>query len=195
MFCNLYPFLPQHFDILLALLGRLAKTSGGVGLRSAIKVIQDVLVDQSGLRSGQALLADQPAGTLATTAVFYDTLKYDIQKSFLHVVEGVARVERIYGADTTHARAAKSVAVLQLLDDFPTNRENVAALLHPCADAPSQLAAVRAALEELLADKEAHLSEIDGRLRFMSEAVSEMERERKRSRRALGRRASSFTRS
>jgi hypothetical protein len=31
VFCNLYPFLPQHFDILLALLGRLAKTSGGVG--------------------------------------------------------------------------------------------------------------------------------------------------------------------
>lgn len=178
VFCNLYPFLPQHFDILLALLGRLAKTSGGVGLRSAIKVIQDVLVDQSGLRSGQSLLADQPAGTLATTAVFYETLRHDIRKSFRHVVEGVERVERIYGADSIHAQVAKSVAVLQLLEDFPVNRENIAALLHPNADAPSQLSTVKAAVDELLLEKEAHLSEIDGRLRFMSEAVSEMEGER-----------------
>jgi hypothetical protein len=177
-FCNLYPFLPQHFDILLALLGRLAKTSGGVGLRSAIKVIQDVLVDQSGLRSSQTLLADQPAGTLATTAVFYDTLRHDIRKSFRHVVEGVERVERIYEADSIHARVAKSVAVLQLLDDFPTNRENIAALLHHSADAGSQAAMVKATVDEMLAEKEVHLSEIDGRLRFMSEAVSEMEGER-----------------
>jgi hypothetical protein len=178
VFCNLYPFLPQHFDILLALLGRLAKTSGGVGLRSAIKVIQDVLADQSGLRSGQKLLADQPAGTLATTSVFYDTLRHDIRKSFRHVVEGVERVERIYGADSIHARVAKSVAVLQLLDDFPVNRENIASLLHPKADAPSQLPTVKAAVDELLLEKEAHLSEIDGRLRFMSEAVADMEKQR-----------------
>jgi len=178
VFCNLYPFLPQHFDILLALLGRLAKTSGGVGLRSAIKVIQDVLVDQSGLRAGQTLLADEPAGKLATTSVFYDTLRHDIRKSFRHVVEGVERVERIYGADSAHTRVAKSVAVLQLLDDFPTNRENIAALLHPSADAGSQLPTVKTSVDELLVDKEVHLSEIDGRLRFMSEAVSEMEGER-----------------
>src|SRR5438445_6960371 len=33
------------------------------GLRSAIKIIQDVLVDQSGFRPDQPLLADQPVGT------------------------------------------------------------------------------------------------------------------------------------
>ena len=43
-FVNLYPFLPAHFDILLHLLGALAKSTGGIGLRSAIKVIQDILV-------------------------------------------------------------------------------------------------------------------------------------------------------
>ncbi|MBI4322558.1 MAG: BREX system P-loop protein BrxC, partial [Chloroflexi bacterium] len=41
-FTNLYPFLPSHFDILLHLLGALAKSTGGIGLRSAIKVIQDI---------------------------------------------------------------------------------------------------------------------------------------------------------
>ena len=62
-FVNLYPFLPAHFDILLHLLGALAKSTGGIGLRSAIKVIQDVLKGESGTKS----MADQPIGWLANT--------------------------------------------------------------------------------------------------------------------------------
>ena len=179
-FSDLYPFLPQHFDILLELLGRLAKTSGGIGLRSAIKVIQDVLVDQSGARSSSSLLADQAVGTLATTAIFYDTLRRDIQKSFKHVIEGVERVEKVHGADSIQDRVAKSVAVLQVLEDFPVTRENIAALLHPSVDSGSLLGPVRAATDELLKEPAFHLSEIDGRLRFMSEAVAELEAERQR---------------
>ena len=179
-FCDLYPFLPQHFDILLEMLGRLAKTSGGIGLRSAIKVIQDVLVDQSGYRPNQPLLADQPVGTLATTAIFYDTLRRDIQKSFKHVIEGVERVEKVHGADSIHDRVAKSIAVLQVLDDFPVSRENIAALLHPSVDSDSLLGRVRTAVDDLLKEPAFHLSEIDGRLRFMSEAVAELEAERQR---------------
>lgn len=174
-FRKLYPFLPQHFDILLALLGRLAKTSGGIGLRSAIKVIQDVLVDQSGLRSGQALLADAPVGELATTITFYDTLRLDIQRSFKHVVEGVSRAEKAFGGDSFEAKVAKTIAVLQVLDDFPTSRENVAALLHPRLDASSQFEFVKAAVTALMEEKAIHLNEVDGKLRFMSEAVAEME--------------------
>ena len=49
---KLYPFLPQHFAILMELLRSLARSTGGIGLRSAIKVIQDVLVDGSGYRRG-----------------------------------------------------------------------------------------------------------------------------------------------
>lgn len=177
-FCDLYPFLPQHFDILLALLGRLAKSSGGIGLRSAIKVIQDILVDQSGLRKGQKLLADQPVGALATMVVLYDTLRREIQRSFKHVVEGVERVEKIYGAEDFHTAVAKSIAVLQALEDFPVNRENIAALLHPAIDSPSVENEVKAAVDDLLGELAARLSEIDGRLRFMSEAVAEMETER-----------------
>lgn len=44
-FINLYPFLPAHFDILLHLLGALAKSTGGIGLRSAIKIVQEVLTE------------------------------------------------------------------------------------------------------------------------------------------------------
>jgi hypothetical protein len=174
-FRKLYPFLPQHFDILLELLGRLAKTSGGIGLRSAIKVIQDVLVDQSGIRSDEPLLADAPVGTLATAITFYDTLRQDIQRSFKHVVEGVFRVEKAFGPDSPEVKVAKTIAVLQVLEDFPISRENIAALLHPRIDAPSQLEEVKGAVTKLLEEQAVHLSEIDGRLRFMSEAVAEME--------------------
>ena len=178
VFCDLYPFLPQHFDILLELLGRLAKGSGGIGLRSAIKVIQDVLVDQSGYRPNQKLLADLPIGTLATTAIFYETLRRDIQKSFNHVIKGVERVEKVYGGDSVHACVAKSVAVLQVLEDFPVSVENIAALLHPSVESDSLLKPVKAAAEDLLKEPAFHLSEIDGRLRFMSEAVAGLESER-----------------
>ena len=47
IFARLYPFLPQHFDLLLELIRTLARSTGGIGLRSAIRVIQDVLVDKS----------------------------------------------------------------------------------------------------------------------------------------------------
>src|SRR5690606_3710474 len=56
-FVDLYPFLPAHFDILLHLLGALARSTGGIGLRSAIKVIQDILIDAE---SGRTPVANQP---------------------------------------------------------------------------------------------------------------------------------------
>ena len=176
-FRKLYPFLPQHFDILLELLGRLAKISGGIGLRSAIKVIQDVLVDQSSLRPGQPLLADAPVGTLATTVILYDTLRLDIERSreFKHLVDGVHRAEKAFGIDSNETKVAKTIAVLQVLEDFPTNRENVAALLHPAVDAPPQLEGVKQAVTNLMEETAVHLSEVNGRLQFMSEAVAQIE--------------------
>jgi hypothetical protein len=176
-FRRLYPFLPQHFDILLELLGRLAKISGGIGLRSAIKVIQDVLVDQSSLRPGQPLLADAPVGALATTVTLYDSLRFDIERSreFKHVVDGAHRAEKAFGLESHETKVAKTIAVLQVLEDFPTSSENVAALLHPAVDASSQLDAVKQAVGNLMEEEAVHLSEVNGRLQFMSEAVAEIE--------------------
>jgi hypothetical protein len=175
-FIHLYPFLPQHFDILLELLGRLAKSMGGVGLRSAIKVIQDVLISSD---SGASPLADQPLGTLATTVTFYDTLRRDIQRSYRHVVEGVDKAVKNFGSDSVEVRVAKTVAILQVLEDFPVSRENVAALIFASVDAPSQQEAVDRAVDNLMAEETVPLSEIEGSLRFMSEAVSELEKERR----------------
>jgi len=180
IFCQLYPFLPQHFDILLQLLGKLAKTSGGIGLRSAIKIIQDILIDRSGLRPGEKLLADQKTGNLATTVTFYNTLRQDIQKSFRHIIEGVEKATRVFGEDSMQERAAKSVAVLQILEDFPVTRSNLAALMYPKVAAESLFDQVKKAMNDLISEPSVPMSEIDGSLRFMSEAVNDLEKERQK---------------
>ena len=179
-FVELYPFLPQHFDILLQLLARLAKTRGGVGLRSAIKVVQDVLVDQSKVRQGATLLADEPVGTLTTTVVLFDTLVSDIERPFPHIVNGVRKVETVFGEGSIELQVAKSVAVLQILEDFPVSRENVTALMHPNVNSASMQDKVNASVDSMLKEESIPLSEVDGSLRFMSEAVIDLDKERQK---------------
>ena len=170
VFARLYPFLPQHFNILMELLRSLARSTGGIGLRSTLKVIQDVLVDLKG-QQGNNLLADQPVGTLATADIFYDTLRGDLERVDRGLVESVAKVGATYGAGSMHHRIAKTVAVLQMVDGFPVSVHNVAAMLHRAAEATPELEAVEIATRELVDDKELPFEEIDGSLRFMSEGI------------------------
>lgn len=170
-FSRLYPFLPQHFNILMELLRGLARSTGGIGLRSTLKVIQDVLVDVKGQQGGTHL-ADLPAGTLATADIFFDTLRADIERANRRLVEAVAKVATAYGAGTLHHRIAKAVAVLQLVEGFPVSSVNVAAMLHSFADATPMAEAVDKAATEMCDDKELPLELVDGSLRFMSEAVA-----------------------
>lgn len=172
-FARLYPFLPQHFNILMELLRGLARSTGGIGLRSTLKVIQDVLVDMKGSQAGTHL-ADLPVGTLATADIFFDTLRADIERANRPLVEAVAKVANAYGANSLHHRIAKTVAVLQLVEGFPVSAENVAAMLHSSATATPITEAVAAAADEMCDDKELPLELVDGSLRFMSEAVSQI---------------------
>lgn len=177
-FVKFYPFLPHHFDILLQLLARLAKSRGGVGLRSAIKVIQDVLVDPGKTRKGITLLADEAVGALATTVTFFDTLRADIERPFPHIINGVTKTEMVFGADALTAKIAKSIAVLQILENFPVSRDNVSALIHAAVSATALFDQVNQAVDSMLAEAAIPLNEVDGSLRFMSEAVIDLEKER-----------------
>jgi hypothetical protein len=177
-FVRLYPFLPQHFSLLMELLRSLARSTGGLGLRSAIKVIQDVLVDVSGYRRGQKLLADGSVGELATADVFYDTLRRDIERANRQLVETVDRVGDLFGPGSMHMKSAKAIVVLQFIEGFPVSRDNIAALLYPDVGATPLTPQVDVAVNEMLAEKSLPLSEIDGSLRFMSEAVSHIMKEK-----------------
>src|SRR5262249_43495808 len=131
-FTNLYPFLPAHFDILLHLLGALAKSTGGIGLRSAIKVIQDILVEGAGSLKP---VADMEVGWLATTVTLYDALDKDIRRAFPSVHQAVEKVLIRFPDDELCQCVGKTVAVLQILGNLPVSVSNVAALMHPAIDA------------------------------------------------------------
>jgi hypothetical protein len=66
------------------------------------------------------------------------------------------------------------VAVLQLVEGFPVSSQNVAAMLHPSADATPLYETVDKAAVEMCDDKELPLELVDGSLRFMSEAVAQI---------------------
>ena len=176
LFINLYPFLPQHFEIIISLLGRLAKITGGVGLRSAIKVIQDVLTEQ--LESESEPLAESELGKLATTYHIYDVLKADIRKSYSHIVGAVDKIVALHGESSEQVKVSKSIAVLQLLDDFHLSTKNVAVLMHPQASNDSIIDKVIAIVEELKSTPGCTLNEIDGELRFMTDAIINIEIEK-----------------
>lgn len=173
-FIKLYPFLPAHFDILLHLLGALAKSTGGFGLRSAIKVIQDVLKGEGGSRA----MADQPVGGLATTVTLYDELETDIRRAFTSIHQAVGKVQIRFPDSQLHQDIAKSVAVLQILGNLPVTVQNVASLMHPAVSESSQLEAVRNAIEGMLGDVHVPLGEKDGSLAFLSEKLRDIEQER-----------------
>ncbi|MBS1808657.1 MAG: BREX system P-loop protein BrxC [Acidobacteria bacterium] len=170
-FIDLYPFLPAHFSILLYLLGALAKTTGGVGLRSAIKVIQDVLVEGN---DGRSPAANQPVGWLATTVTFYDSLEKEIRRSFSSIHQAATNTITSYKSPL-HTEIAKTVAVLQILGNLPVNAENIAGLIHPSLTAVSRLDEIRGAVEEMLNNPKVPLSEKDGELYFLSEKLRDIE--------------------
>ncbi|MCP4693133.1 MAG: BREX system P-loop protein BrxC, partial [Desulfobacterales bacterium] len=166
-FINLYPFLPAHFDILLHLLGALAKSTGGVGLRSAIKVIQDILIEGD---AKAPPAAERPVGWLATTDVLYDALEKDIERAFPAMHQSVEKT-KIRSGDLKNAGrdevliAAKSVAVLQILGNLPVTVHNVAGLAHPGVDAPGRLDHVKRAVDAMLKDAVIPLGEQNANLR------------------------------
>ena len=73
---------------------------------------------------------------------------------------------------------AKSIGVLQLLDDFFLSENNVAALMHPNIEGTSITDEIKSAVEELKNMPGCTLNEIDGELRFMTEAITNIENEK-----------------
>jgi len=179
-FVRYYPFLPQHFEILMELIRVLARSTGGIGLRSAIRVMQDILVDTSRILPADATrLADRPLGCLACADDFYSTLRADINKSWPNVVAGVDKVERIFGKGL-HLRVAKAIGALQPLENFNRTTENIAALLYPEVGGPTNLESVRQALTDIIANKDIGLVEdpqVGGYL-FLSESVTPYRKKR-----------------
>ncbi len=180
-FARLYPFLPQHFDLLLELIRTLARSTGGIGLRSAIRVIQDLLVDTSKVLPPEALkIADRQIGVLACADDFYDSLRADIAKVLPHVPRAVDRVAAAFPKEPLAVRVAKTIGVLQAIEGFPKTAENIAALLYTKLGAQGLLAEVREVLRSLVARQECGIIEDPqaGGYLFLSEGVKPLREKR-----------------
>ncbi len=174
-FVNLYPFLPSHFDILLHLLGALAKSTGGIGLRSAIKVVQDILIEEI---DHQKPLAESTIGCLATTVTIYDSLEKDIRKGFASLHQAVGKVLIRFPDSEIHQDVAKTVAILQILSNMPVSSHNVSSLMHPSVMAAFRREEIEKIINDLINDSHIPFGEKDGNLGFYSEKLHDIEQER-----------------
>lgn len=172
-FARLYPLLTQHFDLLLELIRTLARSTGGIGLRSAIRVIQDLLVDVSKvLPASTTKIADRPIGQLTCIDDCFDTLRADIAKVLPHVTTGVDRVAQVFPTNKLATRVAKAIGALQAIEGFPKSLENIAALLYPNLGSQSLLNDVREVLTTLADNKECSITkDPTGGYLYLSEGV------------------------
>ncbi len=174
-FINLYPFLPAHFDILLHLLGALAKSTGGIGLRSAIKVVQDILIEGT---DHHQPVADRELGWLATTVTLYDALEKDIQRAYPTTHSAVGKVQVRFTDTVIHQEVAKTVAILQIMGNMPITPQNIASLMHPHVTAPFRRDQVDEAIKAMMSDPLVPFGEKDGGLCFFSEKLNDIDQER-----------------
>lgn len=170
-FANLYPFLPVHIDILLSLLQKLASRTGGVGLRSVIRLIRDILVDNH--------LADATIGQLAGPEHFYDVLRPDMERnSAREIVMAADKAIQLFNGNQLAVRICKTIAIMQLLDDFNLSFDNICALLYQNIGGPFDKTAVRNLLDEITQSDGLTLQEIEGKYQFMTNAILGIREER-----------------
>jgi len=176
-FGDFHPLLPMHFEVLIEAISALARQHGGIGLRSAIRCVEEILLSQ--LPDGTPML-QAPGETLITAAELYDILKKDITATAREITLQVDNIGRSssYGLGSLELRVAKALALLQQINEFPTSRENIAALLHPRVDAAARTDAINAAIDRLIADATIPIGETDGKLSYLSEEVAKVEQER-----------------
>jgi hypothetical protein len=108
----------------------------------------------------------------------YDALDKDIRRAFPSIHQAVEKILIRFPDDELCQGVGKTVAVLQILGNLPVSVDNVAALMHSGIAASSLADKVKEAAERLLKDAIVPLGEKDGSLRFFSERLNDVERER-----------------
>lgn len=171
-FADLYPFLPVHIDILMALLQKLASRTGGVGLRSVIRLIRDILVENR--------LAEESVGLLATPALFYDVLRSDMEKNsdYKEIVMAADQAINRFQDSRPGMMICKAIAVMQILDDFPLTFDNICALLYSEIGQDTDKGKIRAIMDDIKCAPGITLEEVDGQYRFMTNAILSVKEER-----------------
>jgi hypothetical protein len=174
-FVEVYPMLPGQIDLILqittALRTRSTRAQGDdQAIRGLLQLLGELFRDQR--------LAEKPMGTLVTLDQIYEVqhtaLDSDVQASMARVLSQCTD-----DADELLVRAAKAVALLELIQDTQaTDAKLVAQCLYDRVDRGNHLAAVTEALEELRRRNLLGYSERHG-YKIQSSAGEEWERERR----------------
>lgn len=170
-FITLYPLLPYQIDLIISVVSGL-RTQGGAGHhvgganRTIIKLAQQLLIHPS------IALAESEVGRLVRIDQIYDLVASNIPSELRGKISDIERqVEHAYAGPV-----AKAVCLLQFVKNIHRTAENIAACLHPAADADSCLTEVKGALEKLEKAKAVRLGD-DG-YRIPSPAEDDWERQR-----------------
>ena len=178
-FVKFYPFLPSHFKIVLSLLGELAKGRGGYGLRSAIKVVQDVL---TGGHVGGLIedgLISCPLGTIVNGTWLFDVLQADIDAYDRTYMQTVQKTISAYQNKPKFIETAKVLAIVNLLPDFESSPQNIAALLQNSVEAEISEQEVTDILRSMATDTTIPVSDqADGTYHYLNEKQEQLSRER-----------------
>lgn len=174
-FVDVYPMLPGQIDLILqitsALRTRSARAQGDdQAIRGLLQLLGELFRDQK--------LAEQPLGALVTLDRIYEVqhtaLDSDVQASMARLLSQCTD-----DADVLMVRAAKAVALLELIQDTQaTDAKLVAQCLYDRVDRGNHVVAVTEALEELRSRNLLGYSEKHG-YKIQSSAGEEWERERR----------------
>jgi hypothetical protein len=174
-FVEVYPMLPGQINLILQITSALRTRSGrsqgdDQAIRGLLQLLGELFRDQR--------LAEQSVGTLVTLDRIYEVqhtaLDSDVQASMARVLSQCTD-----HADVLMVRAAKAVALLELIqDNQATDAKLVAQCLYDRVDRGNQVAAVTEALEELRRRNLLGYSEKDG-YKIQSSDGEEWERERR----------------
>jgi hypothetical protein len=173
-FLEVYPMLPSQVDLLMQITSNLRARSTRMkgddhGIRGLLQLLGELFREQK--------LGQKPLGALVTLDMIYDVqytaLDADVQNTMARL-----QAQPELSQDETAMRAAKAVALLELISDQEvTTPELVTRCLYPYVGAGSEVEKYRAALEKLHQANFLSLSEKTG-YRIQSSAGSEWASER-----------------
>ena len=162
-FMDLYPLLPYQIDLIIEVVSGL-RTQGGAGKhvgganRTIIKLAQQLLIHDV------VDLAKQPVGNLARIDQIYDLVASNIPSEIRGKITAIEKeVEHPFAQPV-----AKTICLLQYVQNIHRTAENIAATLHATVAGDSVLTDVKQALEQLVNSQKVRLH--DGQYRIPTPA-------------------------
>ncbi len=173
-FCDFYPFFPNQFEILLQLLSALARATGGIGLRSAIKVIQDILngngLDEQGF-------GNQDVGWVANIINIFDILEDDIYTSFTDKKNIMDLVNSEFHKNKLALDIVKAIIILDLIPNIKTNRKNLIALLYNDLNSDLDINSINKEIEVIISNNNIPIKEDNNILSIVTPKLQILMRE------------------